>query len=575
MRSSARASSATSTSTPRRAAGRHRRRDARARFRARDAPDAPALDRDDVPRAASWAWSSRLQALRAMSAIEDGDGEGVVVDCCCGHALLALGCASEANATRVVAIDRSEAEIERAKKNVARAKKEVEMVGGDGAAVDSVDLRLGDGLSALRDDERVDVLVVAGVGANTMARVLEEGGCEGSGNRRGSLKRVVLNPPAKDGAQVRRWLHANDYRVVDERLVVENGTMHLILCAENETAATKRPFTMRDEIIGPCLGAQSPKESPLLKLYVKKRLEWVREVRRQSSLNLTRLERLADAGDAVAVSRLREDVAHYDEMEAILLEFFGVNVEEQRRNVEAELERQIVSSFEGFDDNPTELVYKVVDPEESDGRLGICRQFLDEDAANELLSSLVSSPPVTWAQRSIVVWQPDKGVTKEVVQPRLVSWAGDLPYKYSGQTLDPVPVPEVLRRLQTAVEAKCGATFNHILLNRYRDGDDSMAFHADDEPELGKNACIAAVSVGHTRKFDVQVKSRAKKKTSIFLEHGSLMVMDGSLQHTHYHAVPKNRVPTNGKERINITFRYLRGPPGWRQDDDDATTSQV
>ena len=156
-----------------------------------------------------------------------------------------------------------------------------------------------------------------------------------------------------------------------------------------------------------------------------------------------------------------------------------------------------------------------------------------------------------------------------------MSWAGDLPYKYSGQTLDPVPVPEVLRRLQTAVEAKCGATFNHILLNRYRDGDDSMAFHADDEPELGKNACIAAVSVGHTRKFDVQVKSRAKKKTSIFLEHGSLMVMDGSLQHTHYHAVPKNRVPTNGKERINITFRYLRGPPGWRQDDDDATTSQV
>lgn len=68
------------------------------------------------------------------------------------------------------------------KKNVVRVKKEVEMVGGDGVVVDMVDLRLGDGLSALRDDERVDVLVVAGVGVNIMVCVFEEGGCGGLGN---------------------------------------------------------------------------------------------------------------------------------------------------------------------------------------------------------------------------------------------------------------------------------------------------------------------------------------------------------------------------------------------------------
>jgi hypothetical protein len=66
----------------------------------------------------------------------------------------------------------------------------------------------------------------------------------------------------------------------------------------------------------------------------------------------------------------------------------------------------------------------------------------------------------------------------------------------------------------------------------------------------------------------VQIKNKTKSKTSIFLENGSLMVMDGALQHTHYHGVPKNHVPVNG-ERINITFRLLKGPPGWREGDDD------
>jgi hypothetical protein len=35
------------------------------------------------------------------------------------------------------------------------------------------------------------------------------------------------------------------------------------------------------------------------------------------------------------------------------------------------------------------------------------------------------------------------------------------------------------------VRAEAGAPFNHVLINRYRTGEDSMGLHADDEPELG------------------------------------------------------------------------------------------
>lgn len=536
-------------------------------FKVRGAPDEPTFDRSTAPEGASWAWSSRLDALKSMACApletesrERGAVPTTVADACCGHALLGLGMPES---VRVIAIDRSALELVVAKQNVERAREAV----GDGV-VTRVTLREGDGLR-LEEGEEPDVVVVAGVGANTMARVLEEGGVGKNGKRLDVVRRLVLNPPAKDGAKIRRWLAENGWSVRDERLVVENGTMHLAVSAERGTGDLMESLSLRDEIVGPILGQQSASESPLLKLYVKKRLEWVREVRRQAKQSLTTLVRRANADDEESIERLEGTIASYDDVERVLLEAMGLSIEEQRRRVAEQLEEQIARGFEGFEDEvaPGKLAFKTIDPGESDGRLGYCREFLTGDEARELLATLVASPPVEWAQRSIVVWQPEQNATKEVMQPRLVSWAGDLPYKYSGQTLDPVPVPDALRALMTKVEDATGEKFNHVLLNRYRDGSDSMALHADDEPELGHNACIAAVSIGHVRRFDVQIKSKTKKKTSIFLENGSLMVMDRALQHTHYHGVPKNHFPVEG-ERINITFRLLKGPPGWREGDE-------
>jgi alkylated DNA repair dioxygenase AlkB len=181
--------------------------------------------------------------------------------------------------------------------------------------------------------------------------------------------------------------------------------------------------------------------------------------------------------------------------------------------------------------------------------------WIASDRASELLQQLLDE--LAWEQRPIMVFG------KPVMQPRLIAWAGELPYRYSGQTLEVLPISGVLAQLTHAVSEAVGVPFNHVLGNRYRDGKDSMGWHADDERELGRQPVIAALSLGVGRKFMLHRKRNKRQKRHYTLSHGSLLVMGGACQHTWRHAVPKMTVVTD--ERINLTFRLLKGPPGWRE----------
>lgn len=149
---------------------------------------------------------------------------------------------------------------------------------------------------------------------------------------------------------------------------------------------------------------------------------------------------------------------------------------------------------------------------------------------------------------------------RSVLQPRLIAWAGGLPYRYSGQTLPPQPWTPTLTELLERLFRTTGVFYNHVLLNRYRDGRDHMGRHADDEPELGRDPTIAAISFGAPRRFVIESKSRRyRKKRTIMMEPGSLMVMGGRMQHRFRHAVPKQERIED--ERINVTFRFLTRLP--------------
>ena len=158
---------------------------------------------------------------------------------------------------------------------------------------------------------------------------------------------------------------------------------------------------------------------------------------------------------------------------------------------------------------------------------------------------------ILWRQESMSIYG------KKVAFPRLTAWYGndDKPYSFSGITLNPIPWIKEIIEIKNRIEPKANVLFNSALLNLYRDGKDSISWHTDAEPELGINPVIASVNFGATRKFQLR-HLKTKEKLEIELTHGSLLIMQGELQHYWQHQVPKTNKAIG--ERINLTFRFIR-----------------
>ncbi|KAG0189719.1 hypothetical protein DFQ28_003042 [Apophysomyces sp. BC1034] len=95
-----------------------------------------------------------------------------------------------------------------------------------------------------------------------------------------------------------------------------------------------------------------------------------------------------------------------------------------------------------------------------------------------------------------VAWQQDWIRTPRgcIPLPRLTAWQGDpdAVYVYSGIRNVPAPWTPTVLELRGVVERIAATRFNSVLLNRYRHGNDSMGWHADDEASLGPRPVIAS-----------------------------------------------------------------------------------
>ncbi len=172
-----------------------------------------------------------------------------------------------------------------------------------------------------------------------------------------------------------------------------------------------------------------------------------------------------------------------------------------------------------------------------------------EEAATDLYSMLAEH--LSWREDSIRI----RGNLIRI--PRLQAWYGEpqCNYTYSGLTLAPQPFPPLLDQLRRLAESAAEAPFNCALCNWYRNGQDSVGWHADNEPELGLNPTIASYSFGATRRFLIKPKRGKHRATGIPLPHNSLLIMKGEMQHHWQHQLPKTQQPVGG--RINLTFRYI------------------
>lgn len=183
--------------------------------------------------------------------------------------------------------------------------------------------------------------------------------------------------------------------------------------------------------------------------------------------------------------------------------------------------------------------------------LSLWSSWLEPTEADGLLAELLASAP--WETHRIHIYG------REVASPRLSCWIGDpdATYVYSRTRFEPHPWTPALLALRARVEEACAMRFNSVLANLYRDGQDSMGWHSDNEPELGRQPVIASVSLGAARRFRLRAKrGDAKREVHVVeLGHGSLLRMAGETQDRYVHDLPKTKAAAG--PRINLTFRQV------------------
>lgn len=192
------------------------------------------------------------------------------------------------------------------------------------------------------------------------------------------------------------------------------------------------------------------------------------------------------------------------------------------------------------------------------GELVYARDFLTPSVADEFLQNLIDD--LTWEQRPVKVYN------KTHLTPRLVAWCGDdgVDYTYSGDTTPRQFWPEDALAIKQKIEQAFNASFNGALFNYYRDGQDHMGWHSDNEKSLGEHPVIASLSLGAERVFKFRPHpnvvlpddgNNATQPFDLTLHHGSVLIMRGDTQRHWQHALPKRtRI---SEPRLNITFRRV------------------
>jgi alkylated DNA repair dioxygenase AlkB len=184
-----------------------------------------------------------------------------------------------------------------------------------------------------------------------------------------------------------------------------------------------------------------------------------------------------------------------------------------------------------------------------DGVVEVHPQFFTQPECDILLPVLINETD----------WQQDrmKFYGREVDLPRLTAWYGEAMdnYSYSGINMNAKPWTPELLFIKRRVEKSAGMKFTSVLLNYYRNGNDSVSWHRDNEKVLRANPVIASVSFGATRTFKFRHVDNHRMVKSIELENGMYILMKGETQHKWEHTIPKSAKVTG--PRVSLTFRIL------------------
>jgi alkylated DNA repair dioxygenase AlkB len=189
-----------------------------------------------------------------------------------------------------------------------------------------------------------------------------------------------------------------------------------------------------------------------------------------------------------------------------------------------------------------------------DAGVPITRTVLDEHCwvdhapgwvagGDALLAQLADELP--WSQGRRLMWQ------RWVDEPRLTCAAH----------LGDARTPSLLGDLAAALSRRYGLDFHSCFCNFYRDGSDSVAWHADRNGRTEREPYVAIVSLGGPRQFLMRPRDpdvrRGMRSRAWTLHSGDLLVMGGACQHAWEHSVPKMR---GAPPRMSVTLRHRPRP---------------
>lgn len=200
-----------------------------------------------------------------------------------------------------------------------------------------------------------------------------------------------------------------------------------------------------------------------------------------------------------------------------------------------------LSLFDTGNTNNTEIAGCVIDHFQG---------FYGMTEAHELFTLIHTETP--WVQSEIRIY----GKVHPI--PRLNAWYGERSYTYSGSEMPSLAMTPTLEKIRQKIQSHTGETYNSVLVNLYRDGNDTVGWHADDEPELDPAASIASLSLGAPRRFALRTKNTPKeetKKLDLLLDSGDLVVMHPPTQLKTQHSIPRSKKVL--LPRINLTFRRV------------------
>jgi len=211
-------------------------------------------------------------------------------------------------------------------------------------------------------------------------------------------------------------------------------------------------------------------------------------------------------------------------------------------------------------DNPGSMHYRLFDESSVEhldipgGEVELYRGFLTRNEALNYQARLEHGDEVIqWSQETIKLFG------KEMPLPRLTAWYGDSgrEYTYSGIAMLPLAWTGALIEIRDLISERTSTTFNSLLCNLYRDGSDCVAWHSDDEPELGSEPVIASLSFGGARVFKMRRKDDHSIQERVDLGTGDLLIMRGLTQTLWQHEVPRTTRRERQVPRINLTFRSV------------------